>query len=58
MKTLKLCSKCQQLLSEAYDLKPDCDALEAYSKIDVKKCENCKKARPDLKVFMVGKKGG
>lgn len=51
MKELTLCYKCRQLLSEHYDIQP------CYGIVPGKKCENCKKSRPDMKVFTVGKKG-
>ena len=57
MKNLTLCESCRELLSMAYEVQPVYDSLTLLSKMDVKKCENCKKANRDLKVFTVGKKG-
>ena len=54
MKILTLCDNCRSLLESGYAVK-----TYPYSNATTKleeKCQNCKKKRPDMKLYIIDKK--
>lgn len=53
MKVLTLCGRCRALLESAYSVKTY--YYDTATTQPEKKCQNCKKVRPDLKMYIIDK---